>query len=77
MWIKTDKHKILSASSSRLDSLQIRPIMHSDCFGLFFKGKEEMMVNLGDDLEKAERVLEIIGSAMEAGASYLDLSSNL
>ena len=77
MWIQTDKHKLLSASSSRLDSLQIRPITHSDCFGLFFKGKEESTVNLGEDLEKAEGILRAIADAMKAGEGYLDLSQTV
>jgi hypothetical protein len=77
MWIQTDKHKIISASSSRLDSLQIRPIMHSECFGLFFRGKEEMMVNLGEDLEKAEGILSKIASAMADDSNFFDISAEI
>ena len=77
MWIQAGRHRLISAHAARLDSIQLRPITHSDCFGLYLKGKEEQMVNLGDDLDKAEAVLAKVAAALAEGKGFLDLSGDL
>jgi hypothetical protein len=77
MWIQAGRHRLISAHPARLDTIQLRPITHSDCFGLFFKGKEEQMVNLGEDLDKAEAILAKVAAALGQGQGYLDLSPDL
>ncbi len=77
MWIQAGRHRLISAHPARLDSIQLRPITHSECFGLFFKGKEEQMVNLGEDLDQAEAILAKVAAALGQGLGYLDLSADL
>ncbi len=76
MWIRTSKHKALSLDSGRLDSIQVRPIMHSDSFGIFLKGREENIINCGD-LEQAEAIMNRLCDSLKEGQAFLDLSEEL
>lgn len=73
MWIKCGPHRLISAHAARLDSIQLRPITHSDSFALFFKGHEEQMVNVGEDLDRAEALLAHVAQALGEGRGFLDL----
>lgn len=77
MWIRTGPHRLISADAARLDSIQLRPITHSESFALFFKGKEELMVNVGENLDAAERLLARVADALARGEKFLDLSGEL
>lgn len=77
MWIRTSRHRLLSADPVQLESLQLKPITHSDSFGLFLRGRDEQLVVLGDDLEAAEAIFDEICQALAAAQPYLDLSARL
>ena len=77
MWLRTSDHKLLSVNSARLESIQLRPIMHSDSFGLFVKGREELVVNLGNDLDKATQTLDKVCIALANELPLLDLREDL
>jgi hypothetical protein len=73
MWIKCGPHRLISAHAARLDSIQLRPITHSESFALYFKGHEEQMVNVGEDLDRAEALLAKLAQALSEGKGFLDL----
>ena len=75
MWIKCGPHRLISAHAARLDSIQLRPITHSESFALYFKGHEEQMVNVGEDLDRAEALLAKLAQALCEGKSFLDLDT--
>ena len=76
MWIQTSPTHVFSCDPGRIESITVRPIMHSENFGLFFKGKDEMPLDCGD-LEQAREILAEICEALRSGAGYLDLSARL
>jgi len=77
MWIKAGPHRLISAHPARLDSIQLRPITHSESFALHFKGNGEQMVNVGEDLGRAEAVLAKVAAALGRGEGFLDLSGDV
>lgn len=77
MWIRASRHRLLSADPAQLESLQLKPITHSDTFGLFLKGREEHLVVLGDDLEAAEAVFDAVCQGLAAGTPLLDLTDRI
>ncbi len=76
MWIQTSPTHVFSCDASRIESISVRPIMHSENFGLFFKGKDEMPLDCGD-MEGAREILAIVCQALKKGEGYLDLSDKL
>jgi|GEM_PF-2275743 len=77
MWIKCGPHRLISAHPARLDAITLRPITHSDSFALYFKGQEEQMVNVGEDLDRAEALLARVAEALGEEKGFLDLSAEL
>lgn len=77
MWIKCGPHRLISAHPARLDAITLRPITHSESFALHFKGQEEQMVNVGEDLDRAEALLARVAQALSEGQAFLDLSGEL
>jgi|JI8StandDraft_1071087.scaffolds.fasta_scaffold1119872_1 hypothetical protein len=76
MWIQSSPTHIFSCDASRVESITVRPIMHSDSFGLFFKGREEIILE-GGDLDQTRELLALVGSALAEGRHFLDLSERL
>lgn len=76
MWIQSSPTHIFSCDPARVESITVRPIMHSDTFGLFFKGREEIILE-GGDLDQTRELLALVGSALSEGRHFLDLSERL
>lgn len=76
MWIQSSPTHIFSCDASRVESITVRPIMHSESFGLFFKGREEIILE-GGDLEETRALLAEVARALEEGRHFLDLSERL
>lgn len=73
MWMRVSRHRILSLDPTRADSIQLKPITHSESFGLFVKGHEEQMVILGEDLDRAEAIFAAVYAALAEGQTSFDL----
>ena len=76
MWIQSSPTHLFSCDSSRVESITVRPIMHSDTFGLFFKGREEIIIE-GGDLDQTRNLLAVVAKALADGMPYLDLRERL
>jgi hypothetical protein len=76
MWIQSSPTHIFSCDASLVESITVRPIMHSDTFGLFFKGREEIILE-GGDLDETRALLALVASALSEGRHFLDLSDRL
>ena len=46
MWLRVSRHRLVAIDSTRSDSVQLKPITHSDAFGLYIRGHEEQIVLL-------------------------------
>jgi hypothetical protein len=77
MWLRVSRHRLVAIDSTRADSVQLKPITHSDAFGLYIRGHEEQIVLLGEDLDKAEAVFARIYDGLAAGEACLNLEELL
>jgi hypothetical protein len=77
MWIQTSNQKLINAHPTRVDTIQLRTIMHSESFGIFFNGNTEQFISCGEDLDFTEGILQEISDALATDIQVLDLRKKL